>query len=81
MPFDPTQLAQLGAGATFVLAIVASLFAIGKIGPMTLVDRAEKRADTATALAASALADLKTMATAVDALTTELRESRLRGNR
>lgn len=79
MPFDPQALAQLGIGATGVLGIVASLFVSGKIVTGLLLDRAEKRAENAMALLADAIKDVNRQTDAVAALTTELREGRLRG--
>lgn len=81
MPFDPTLLAPLGFGATFVLAIVASLFVTGVIVPGKLLDRAEKARDSAMTTVATLAGDVKDQGAATKDLTTELRESRLRGNR
>lgn len=79
MVFDPTILAPLGFGATFVLAVVASLFVSGIIVPGKLLDRAERNTEAALKNNADLLKDNDRMVDAIDKLTTELRENRLRG--
>lgn len=81
MVFDPASIAPLGFGATFVLAIVASLFVAGVIYGGKALERAEQARDDAMKALAESQKDVAAQTAAINALTTELRESRLRGSR
>lgn len=61
-----------------MLAVVVGLFVSGKIGPMSLVDRADARADRAIESVAQIARDVTELTVAVRELTVTVRTSRER---
>lgn len=72
---DPAII-QLGAAG--VLAVMVGLFVSGKIGPMSLVDRADARADKAIAAVSQIARDVTDLTIAVKELTATIRANEQR---
>lgn len=78
-PLDPASVTQLGM--TGILAVIVGLFVTGRIGPMTLVERAEARADRADTAAALATAAVAKLTDALAVLTREHTDERAEWDR